>query len=62
MCINSFNICDEELKSLGTGIYLGASILDHSCNPNVVAIFKGALLNIRVTETLPNLNWNKVSG
>lgn len=60
MCVNSFNISDEELRSLGTGIYLGASILDHSCEPNAVAIFQGTLLNIRTTEALPNLDWNKV--
>ncbi|KAF5299334.1 hypothetical protein FQA39_LY02507 [Lamprigera yunnana] len=60
MCVNSFTICDEELKGLGTGIYLGASIIDHSCQPNAVAIFQGTLLNIRATETMPHLNWDKV--
>ncbi|KAF2894223.1 hypothetical protein ILUMI_11948 [Ignelater luminosus] len=60
MCVNSFNISDEELRSLGTGIYLGASILDHSCQPNAVAIFQGTLLNIRTTEALPTLNWDKI--
>lgn len=61
MCINSFNICNEELNSLGTGIYLAASILDHSCEPNAVAIFDGTTLNLRVTKTMPCLDWNKVS-
>ncbi|KAF5279535.1 hypothetical protein FQR65_LT03357 [Abscondita terminalis] len=56
MCVNSFNICDEELKGLGTGIYLAASIIDHSCQPNAVATFQGTLLNIRATEQMPHLN------
>ncbi|KAB0800288.1 hypothetical protein PPYR_06028 [Photinus pyralis] len=60
MCVNSFNICDEELKSLGTGIYLAASIIDHSCQPTAVATFQGTRLNIRATETMPCLNWDKV--
>ncbi|KAK4881149.1 hypothetical protein RN001_004468 [Aquatica leii] len=60
MCVNSYSICDDELKTLGTGIYLAASIIDHSCQPNAVAIFQGILLNIRATEEMGSLNWDKV--
>ncbi|XP_017770088.1 PREDICTED: histone-lysine N-methyltransferase SMYD3 isoform X2 [Nicrophorus vespilloides] len=60
MCVNSFNICDSELVSLGTGIYLGASIVDHSCKPNAVATFEGVTLSIRCTEELPSLDWSQI--
>lgn len=60
MCVNSFNICNQEFQSLGTGIYLGASIVDHSCKPNALATFEGTTLYIRALETIPNLDWTKV--
>ncbi|KRT79564.1 hypothetical protein AMK59_8131 [Oryctes borbonicus] len=60
MCINSFNIIDSEMKTLGTGIYLGASILDHSCKPTAVATFIGTTLYIRSLCNMKYLDWNKV--
>ncbi|XP_058059609.1 histone-lysine N-methyltransferase SMYD3 [Anopheles bellator] len=50
MCINSFNIMDDDMNSIGTAMYLGASILDHSCRPNAAASFIGARLQIRLLE------------
>lgn len=58
--INSFNILDDDLNSVGTGIYLAASILDHSCKPNAVAVFEGPQLSIRLIEDIPELNWDKI--
>lgn len=60
MCVNSFNICNQEMQSIGVGIYLGASIIDHSCQPNALATFEGTTLIIRTLETLPELDWSKV--
>ncbi|GJQ73890.1 putative MYND finger protein [Trypoxylus dichotomus] len=60
MCINSFNIIDSEMKTLGTGIYLAASILDHSCEPTAVATFIGTTLYIRSLCDMKCLDWNKV--
>lgn len=60
LCINSFNILDDDLNSVGTGIYLAASILDHSCKPNAVALFEGPQLSIRLIEDIPELNWQKI--
>lgn len=60
LCINSFNILDDDLNSVGTGIYLAASILDHSCKPNAVATFEGPQLSIRLIEDIPELNWEKI--
>lgn len=46
MCINAFNILDNNLNTIGTGIYLAASVINHSCVPNAAAIFDGTLLRI----------------
>lgn len=46
MCINAFNILDDNLNTIGTGIYLAASVLNHSCVPNAAAIFDGTSLRI----------------
>ena len=32
---------DDEYQSIGIGLYLQASVFDHSCNPNSVIIFNG---------------------
>lgn len=60
MCINSFNICNQDFQCIGTGIYLAASIIDHSCEPNAVALFEGTTLNIRSVKPLENLDFLKV--
>ncbi|KAJ6634633.1 Histone-lysine N-methyltransferase SMYD3 [Pseudolycoriella hygida] len=60
MLVNAFNILDEEMNSIGTGIYLGVSIIDHSCTPNAVATFERTTIFIHVTEDLPNLEWSKI--
>lgn len=60
MCVNSFSICNQELHSLGTGIYLAASVVDHSCKPNAVVTFEGTTLYIRALEKIPALDWSKV--
>lgn len=61
MCVNSFCICDQELHAIGTGMYLAASVLDHSCAPNAVVTFEGTTLFLRTLEKLPSLDWSKVT-
>nr|CAD7264665.1 unnamed protein product [Timema shepardi] len=61
MSVNSFNILDPEMLSVGTGIYLGASIIDHSCDPNAVAVFQGTTIFIRTLRDIPALDWDKVN-
>lgn len=61
MCVNGFSILDPEMLSIGTGIYLGASIVDHSCDPNAVAVFDGTTINIRTLKDMPTLDWTKVT-
>ncbi|XP_076673867.1 SET and MYND domain containing, class 3 isoform X4 [Andrena cerasifolii] len=60
ICVNSFNIVDLDMNSIGVGIYLGPSIIDHSCVPNAVATFEGTTIIIRAVEDLPCLDWSKI--
>lgn len=61
LCVNSFNILDSEMNSIGTGMYLGPSIIDHSCKPNAVAVFEGTTIIIRALENFPHFDWSQVS-
>lgn len=60
MIVNAFNILDQEMNSIGTGIYLGVSVTDHSCVPNAVATFNGTTLSIRTIKDLPSVDWSQV--
>lgn len=44
---NSFNITNSELNSVGTGVYKTASLINHSCDPNCIALFDGTDICIR---------------
>ena len=44
---NSFTITNSELNSLGTGIYKTASMINHSCDPNCIALFNGPDICVR---------------
>lgn len=61
LCTNAFSICDSEMNSIGTGIYLGVSIMDHTCTPNAVATFEGKKLSIRMLEDVPCLDFSNIS-
>ncbi|VDN58803.1 unnamed protein product [Dracunculus medinensis] len=39
--INVFSLFNSELSPYGIGLYLGLSVLDHSCQPNAFVIFDG---------------------
>ncbi|XP_030024541.2 histone-lysine N-methyltransferase ASHR1 isoform X1 [Manduca sexta] len=60
MVINSFMILDTDMNSVGTGIYLGSSIIDHSCDPNAVVAFDGKTINIRAIQDMPTLDWKQI--
>ncbi|KOB70703.1 SET and MYND domain-containing protein 3 [Operophtera brumata] len=59
MIINSFNILDTDMNSIGTGVYLAASTMDHSCDPNAVATFDGKTLNVRAVKDMPSMDWTQ---
>ena len=60
VCVNSFNIVNGEMQAIGTGVYLGPSILDHSCSPNAVVTFDGFHLRCTLTEDLPSLDFDSI--
>lgn len=60
ICTNSFNILDINMNTIGVGIYLGASVMDHSCKPNAVAVFEGTTIMIRTLMDLPSLDWSQI--
>ncbi|XP_033227583.1 histone-lysine N-methyltransferase SMYD3 isoform X2 [Belonocnema kinseyi] len=60
MCVNSFNILDHDMNSIGVGIYLAPSIIDHSCRPNALAVFEGTTIIIRALEDVPRFDWTKI--
>ena len=51
---------DDDMNCTGTGIYLNASRLNHSCEPNAVAVFEGTTLRIRAIKDIPEFDWNLV--
>ncbi|XP_071549068.1 histone-lysine N-methyltransferase SMYD3-like isoform X2 [Panulirus ornatus] len=60
VCVNSFSITDTDMNTVGTGVYLAASIFDHSCEPNAYVTFDGKHLLCRSLVDWPSLDWNKV--
>lgn len=61
ICTNCFNILDLNMNTIGVGIYLGASVMDHGCKPNAVAVFEGTTIMIRTVTDLPSLDWSQAS-
>ncbi|XP_020291945.1 histone-lysine N-methyltransferase SMYD3 isoform X2 [Pseudomyrmex gracilis] len=60
ICTNCFNILDNNMNTIGAGIYLGASVIDHSCTPNAIAVFEGTTIYIRTLKDLPSLDWSQI--
>ena len=58
IAVNSFSIVDgSEQDSIGSGLYLGPSIFDHSCVPNAAATFMpDRTIVIRALEDSPDQN------
>lgn len=44
--INGFEICDTRMHTYGWGVYLGPSIMDHSCQPTACVTFSGCRLTV----------------
>lgn len=60
MLVNSFNILDNDLNSIGTGIYLGVSVTDHRCTPNAVVTFDGTTLCMRSIQPMKTNDFSKI--
>ena len=55
LLINSFSIRTDRLiipDPVGSGLFLAASIFDHSCQPNAQTVFKGRKLIVKATENI----------
>ncbi|XP_025114304.1 histone-lysine N-methyltransferase SMYD3-like isoform X2 [Pomacea canaliculata] len=53
MVVNTITIATEDLhESLGAGIYLSPSLLDHRCSPNSVMTFQGKSLRLSAVENI----------
>ena len=50
MMVNAFNIVNGVIENIGYGLYLGTSVLDHSCAPNAHWHFRGKDMIIRSIE------------
>ena len=59
--INGFEICDDKMESYGWGVYLGPSIMDHSCSPNALVSFHGRLLTVTALEEVEELDDVRIS-
>ena len=59
--INSFGITDASQNSIGTGVFLAASIFDHSCSPNAFVTFEGTSLAVRSLIDWDDFKLEKVS-
>ena len=49
-------------EPFGTGVYLLASIFDHSCCPNCTVVFQGREITVMATEEIPEGNISDVAG
>ena len=49
---NSFTIQDTYLKRIGAGLYIEASIFDHSCRPNACPVFIGPEMQVRAIRPI----------
>jgi SET and MYND domain-containing protein len=61
IAVNSFSIVDgPEQDSIGSGLYLGPSIFDHSCMPNAAASFMpDRTIVIRALDDFPERNFGQ---
>uniref|UniRef100_A0A0M3IDH7 SET domain-containing protein n=1 Tax=Ascaris lumbricoides TaxID=6252 RepID=A0A0M3IDH7_ASCLU len=45
--VNVFTISNDDLNTIGLGLYLGLSVLDHSCDPDAFVLFNGTKAVLR---------------
>lgn len=54
--VNSFSLRSDRTtmpEHFGTGVYLVASLLNHSCKPNCTVVFQGRQLSVVATKEIP---------
>ncbi|GFT96757.1 histone-lysine N-methyltransferase SMYD3 [Nephila pilipes] len=61
MRVNGFSIADDnDSEVVGCGVYLGAAVFDHSCEPNAEVVFDGVTLYVRANQDIPQRDINHV--
>ncbi|GFU63515.1 histone-lysine N-methyltransferase SMYD3 [Trichonephila clavipes] len=61
MRVNGFSIADDnDSEVVGCGVYLGAAVFDHSCEPNAEVVFDGVTLYVRANQDIPQRDINQV--
>ncbi|XP_023323148.1 histone-lysine N-methyltransferase SMYD3 isoform X2 [Eurytemora carolleeae] len=53
--INGFEICTDKMETYGWGVYLGPSIMDHSCQPSACVSFSGYRLTVTCLRHVTSL-------
>lgn len=49
---NNFSILNDDLQTVGAGLFVESTALNHSCAPNAVATFEGPVLSVRATKDI----------
>ena len=52
--VNMLRIQDNDLHSIGGGLYIIPSLLNHSCIPNCSVVFEGKTLSVRIVSPIPS--------
>lgn len=61
MAINSFYILDDvNQENIGSGLYLGPSIMDHRCVPTASVTFEGRNIVVRSLIDMPERDFSQV--
>jgi len=60
LLINSFEVSGEEDEKLGWALYLGPSIMDHSCVPNAEVNFRGKKIIVKSKVTSTHIDLRKI--
>lgn len=59
MLVNRFSFIDKTMLTIGSAMYLSASIFDHACHPNCYISFVGRTVQIRAIVDMPTLDYSK---
>nr|XP_045584410.1 histone-lysine N-methyltransferase ASHR1-like isoform X1 [Procambarus clarkii] len=59
MLVNRFSLMEKTLLTIGSAMYLSASIFDHACKPNCFISFTGKKVQIRTLVDMPVLDYSK---
>ncbi|XP_035385329.1 N-lysine methyltransferase SMYD2-B [Electrophorus electricus] len=49
---NGFTVEDEELSHLGSAVFPDVALMNHSCCPNVIVVYRGTLAEVRAVQAI----------